>query len=344
MNSANPRPVHLVGSIPLASAAEVFEQVTSRLGNLIPRIPDGETGERLQFILWQEKVIASAPGVHPAGEWQVAGRRTVLYGLAPNFPADKVSFGELGFAAAAKASFLDFQRLRKEGRMPRETRMQVSLPTPLTVMVKYAARNALMSLWPAYEAQMLNEVDAVLRTIPQELLAIQWDIAPEVHTLLEQPDSALTQMVGRTNLISAIARITDHIPIDVEVGWHLCYGDSGHKHIVEPKDMGIMVDLANDLLKATRRDVNWFHLPVPRDRHDAAYFAPLRKLELKIGTTPILGLIHMRDGLDGARARAASACKVLPWFGVATECGLGRRDPKSIPALLDLHREVALTV
>jgi hypothetical protein len=32
---------------------------------------------------------------------------------------------------------------------------------------------------------------------------------------------------------------------------------------------------------------------------------------------------------------------VVGEFGVATECGLGRRDPATIPDLLRLHAEVA---
>jgi hypothetical protein len=344
MNSANPRPIHLVGSVPLGSAAEVFEQVSDRLESLISRIPDGETGERLQFIGWQEKVIQSAAGLQPAGEWQVAGKRSVLYGLASGVAAPEVTFGALGYADAAKASFAAFKGLRNAGRIVRETRMQVSLPTPLTVLIKYAARDSLLALWPVYEARMRSELDAILRAIPHELLAIQWDVAPEVHTLLEQPNSELTRLIGRSNVVAAIARITDHVPAGVDVGWHLCYGDSGHRHIVEPHDMSIMVELANDLSAATQRAVNWIHMPVPKDRHDAAYFAPLKKLDLRPGAIPMLGLIHMHDGLDGARSRAAAACKVLPWFGVATECGLGRRAPESIPELLNLHREVALTV
>jgi hypothetical protein len=42
--------VHLVGSIPLADAREVFEQVGARIGAAAHAIPDGETGERLGWI------------------------------------------------------------------------------------------------------------------------------------------------------------------------------------------------------------------------------------------------------------------------------------------------------
>ena len=84
-------------------------------------------------------------------------------------------------------------------------------------------------------------------------------------------------------------------------------------------------------------------MPVPRDRYDDAYFAALRDLKLDPKTELYLGLIHYTDGIGGAKARLAAARKVVCDFGVATECGFGRRDPKTVDALLALHRAVATT-
>ena len=46
MNLMSSRNVHLVGSVPLANAHEVFVTVSAALGRRLLRIPDGETGER----------------------------------------------------------------------------------------------------------------------------------------------------------------------------------------------------------------------------------------------------------------------------------------------------------
>jgi len=54
-----------------------------------------------------------------------------------------------------------------------------------------------------------------------------------------------------------------------------------------------------------------------------------------------LGLVHFTDGVTGARARIAAAEKVTKGFMIATECGLGRRKPETIPELLRIHTEVA---
>jgi hypothetical protein len=83
-------------------------------------------------------------------------------------------------------------------------------------------------------------------------------------------------------------------------------------------------------------------MPVPRERDDASYFRPLRALAVPDRTRIVLGLIHLTDGFDGAQHRMRSATAFLPRFDIATECGFGRRDPKTIEELLALHKRVAL--
>jgi hypothetical protein len=111
--------------------------------------------------------------------------------------------------------------------------------------------------------------------------------------------------------------------------------------VVEPTDMGDMVEFVNRVSRQIRRTIELVHMPVPRDRSDEAYFAPLRGLELRPETELCLGLVHHTDGLAGTKARLATAQKFVPNFSVATECGFGRRDPATIPDLLRIHAEIA---
>src|SRR4051794_14635545 len=53
--------VHLVGSVPLAGAEAVFRRAAGALGDRLRRIPDGETGPRSDWILWQYPVFSSRP-------------------------------------------------------------------------------------------------------------------------------------------------------------------------------------------------------------------------------------------------------------------------------------------
>jgi hypothetical protein len=82
-------------------------------------------------------------------------------------------------------------------------------------------------------------------------------------------------------------------------------------------------------------------MPVPRDRADDAYFAPLTRLKLRPGTQLCLGLVHYTDGIAGTRRRLATAEKCVKNFSIATECGWGRRPVETIVKLLQIHAAVA---
>jgi hypothetical protein len=98
--------------------------------------------------------------------------------------------------------------------------------------------------------------------------------------------------------------------------------------------------MANAVSAALSRDIQMIHTPVPIDRDDDAYFAPLDGLEARSGTSLSLGLIHLSDGIAGARRRMAAARKHLARFSVGTECGLSCVPPERLGAMLRLHAEV----
>lgn len=334
------RSVLLVGSVPLSSAEEVFEAVSSQLGTLVKRIPDGETGPRLLWIVCQGEPMKNAQGLEVGGERQLQGGiRNPRYKVKEGLKPEDVRFGRLGYADNALKSYKIFKRLQGLGRIPAHMRFQVCLPTPLAVVYAFFIASEVRRIWPFYERRLLEELDEITRTIPHSDLAIQIDIATEMHTFLEVPE--LQKDYPIDELVEAFARLGNHVPADVELGIHLCYGDPGHKHVREPTDTGRMVDVYHRLTTAIHRTIAWVHMPVPRDRHDDPYFSPLRDLRLKSGTELYLGLIHLTDGIEGAKRRAAAAKRVVSDFGVATECGFGRRPPETIPELIRLHRAVA---
>jgi hypothetical protein len=348
-----PRPVHFVGSISLPSAAAVFECVCRHLGDHLTRISDGETGERGLPLPLRDtlvKSISGAAGLAYKCNWYVAGLVFPLFELASGFKAADIQFGPLGFATAAAESYKTFRALRDAGKIPVGVKMQVSIPTPLMLGLCFTAPEAMPVLWAAYEGAMQREIQALLTAIPATDLAIQWDMSCEFHEVLEGRNRDLIKVITRGMLVAAAARITDAVPAGVEVGWHFCYGDTGSEegretiHVVEPHDTRVMVEFANDVCEATARSVDWVHMPVPRQRDDAAYYAPLKDLRLKPGMQLFLGLLHKYDGVAGARRRAAAAIPYFIDFGVATECGMGRRLAADIPGLLDLHREAAIAL
>jgi hypothetical protein len=339
--ASNARPVLLVGSVPLASATDVFVAVADVLGEDVGQIPDGETGERSGWIAWQRKRVARTPGLEVGGERVVMDGliRHEQYRVAPGVDASEIRFGSLGYAEAASESYGEFRRLRMQGRIPAETRFQVSLPTPLAVMFSFVVPAQVRSLWPAYSRRLFEELDEICAAVPHDDLAIQWDLAIEIAGILEVPEVAARYPAEE--LTAAIGEAAARTPAVARMGLHFCYGDPGHKHLVEPTDMRLMVDLANALNRVIPRTIDWLHMPVPRSRDDEGYFAPLRDFERRPETQIYLGLIHQTDGVSGARRRMAAASRFIDDFGVATECGLGRRPPESVAGLLALHREIA---
>ena len=121
---------------------------------------------------------------------------------------------------------------------------------------------------------------------------------------------------------------------------HLCYGDPGHKHIVDPKDLETSVKFANAISALSTRRIDAIHMPVVRSRNDEAYFKPLQNLDIRSDTKLILGLVHFTDGVEGGKARMGTADKFVKDYDIATECGFGRRDPDTILELLQIHRDL----
>jgi hypothetical protein len=86
-----------------------------------------------------------------------------------------------------------------------------------------------------------------------------------------------------------------------------------------------------------RRKIDFIHVPVPIDRDDDSYFAPLGSLAVSDDTLMYLGLIHGEDSAEGTTRRIAAARKHLDRFGLSTECGWGRMAADEVVPLLALH-------
>ncbi len=327
--------VHLVGSVPLIDAETVFRTVSAAIGSHLERLPDGETGFRKDWIAFQFPRLAAAIGLEPtpAGD-RVYLRRQMVHRVQGS-PAPH--FGPLGYASAALDSFALFERLQKQGVIPRRLRFQVSLPTPLAPMTTFVAPGDRAAVEPAYEARMMAEVQAITSGIPHERLAIQWDVAAEfghLEGLWPAHFPALEQ-----GILERLLRIGRAVPDDVELGYHLCYGDFGHRHFVNPESAETLVRIAN-ALSAAPRPIAWLHVPVPASWTEPRSYAPLAKLKLQPQTQLYLGVVHLADGIQGARQRLARARELVEPYGIATECGWGRRPPETVPELLRLHAEL----
>ena len=339
--------IHLVGSVPLADAQAVFETVSAVLGPRLKRIPDGETGERSDWITWLEPIFAKHPAFEKSGEFfrvHESGTGRERYRLKSGFELSKLRFQNLLHAEVAKASYSIFERLKKAGTIRPNTRFQVDLVPAHSVIWLFLIDALHGRIDPIYNEALKREIDEICTAIPHNELAIQFDVASAVFARLERKEAS---KYGRNKqeMLEAFCNILvdlgNRVPVDVDLLFHFCYGDSNHRHVIEPTDMADMVELANRISRRIGRTVELFHMPVPRNRSDDSYFEPLDRLELQADTELCLGLVHFADGVEGTRKRIATARKYTHDFAVATECGFGRRDPRTIPELLRIHAQVA---
>jgi len=337
--------VLLVGSVPLDSAEEVFKACAHGLGSHLEMFPDGEVGARKSWIQCQAIFVFDRhPSIECIKRPQSPDRLSREYNdnwtfrLKPG--VDKLDFDDLRYADWAAESYQMFHELRQQGLVPANARFQVSLPTPLGGCAAFFDQPRDREIvYRAYETAMLREVSRLCRQIPHDDLALQWDVCVEVLEIA----AGLPQLLPDdpwTRAGTQFGRIAADIAPPAMLGFHFCYGDLAHHHLVEPADLSVSVRMANLAISSVKRRIDWVHMPVPMNRSDDAYFAPLRGIK-SVDTKVFLGLIHLHDGVEGSLKRVEVARRYLRAFGVATECGLGRRPRETLPEVLRIHREVA---
>lgn len=315
------RPVFLVGSIPYKDTEEVFSRCAAELGELAKRLPDGERGGWLP-----SEDFSKARGLKVGeGRSLLNPPITRTYRLKEGFSAGDLEFETLHYLPNALASFAIFSRLKREGRIPRDARYQVSIPSAFTGCI-YFDHDQVRDLWPAYEAALLGDVRKIVASIPNDELAISWDVV-EFGIILANPEPV--EHFSFDELAAAIARAINAVAPTVECGLHFCYG--GHNSNGMPRDglnrreindTGLMVRFFNAIHAQVQRAIDWLHIPVPRPHDAREYFEPLARLQRDRQTALYLGLLYPDDGLERTRAkmRVASAC--VGNFGVAAACGL----------------------
>ena len=297
--------IHLVGSIPMRNAVEVFKTVAAKLGPRVLRIPDGETGVRSHWLGWLEPVFSENPAFEKTGGMSRPHSRSdarPLRRLKGGFDGEELSFANLRIADEAISSFHEFKRLKDDGTIPPHVRFQVSLANPLSVVERFVENDCHERVFHAYERALLAEIEKLAAKIPHDQLAIQWDLASRIMASLEigEPTRFGETRVDMLREFSFMAaRWGNAVAPTIDLLFHLCYGDNAHRHVIEPASLEMSVTFANAVSTRIGRSIQLFHMPVTRDRSDEAYFAPLKRLALRPETRISLGLLHNTDGAAG---------------------------------------------
>ncbi|KAF2756375.1 hypothetical protein EJ05DRAFT_63661 [Pseudovirgaria hyperparasitica] len=341
-------PVLLLGSSPYTSTSEAITRFCKALPTL-SRVSDGETNERSCFTLWQRRVfppeiltnrfMPDTPQIHD-----------------PDFVLTFESLKPTGYADAALTSYPIFCSLRAQGIVPSHARFQVCLPSPINAVLAWVREPYMALAEKLYMRLILTDLAKIQHAIPPHDLCIQWDIPQEIAHMEHTYNPPRAGGFGwdvmlpwyddvREHICAELRVLGDAVHEDAELGFHLCYGDFGGVHCVEPLDAGILVEVINGIAANVARRVSYYHIPVPRNRVDAGYFEPLRMLSMRAReSTLFLGLVHAHDE-EGTRERIETAKRVLGHaeFGISTECGLGRAKAENLASIFKICRRCSVS-
>lgn len=332
---------YLTGSINQPTVEDAFRFVGTRLQRRdagrtagVKRVPDGEPGDRANWVLTQTPHFLDNPTLDVV---DIAGRR--LARLKPGSTAADIRFPAFDYADHAIASYAKFRAARDRGELAPESKFLVSIPTPFNAVNFFVDFDSQVEVARAYEVPLRDSVEQIQAAIPHRDLAIQWDLPVEDATVegwFPNPYKDFEEIYAVT------ARPASWVYEDVELTFHLCYGDSkfgaspfmgdppdeaaaarGGRH-VHPRDASVIVAVANGLSRHVPRRIDAIQAATVTAWNRLAHWQPLANLAIEPETEFFLGLLHAEDGAAGARYRAALAAKFLPHFGISTECGLGR--------------------
>ena len=241
----------------------------------------------------------------------------------------KVRFGDpgwrLGYTKDAVNSYFVFRQLKKEGVLPEALKFQVCLPLTYSAVTSFFPDpQDHAPIVTGFTAALRAEVAKMIELIPPGDLAIQWDLAVEnryIEATLEREGVGAAKREAE-RLMTPAQELSPHIPQQVALGYHSCFGTLNGWPSRQPRDLTGSVTLLNAAAAASGRRLDFVHMPTLGSAEDA-FFAPLRDLAVG-GARIYLGAIHHMHGTGGLRRQLHAARRYVPQFGIAAPCGFGR--------------------
>jgi hypothetical protein len=349
MNRLPLKDLMMVGSARAETAEQALTQLAETVGSQVSFLPDGETGERRNFIMHlarrlylthpdMEIVSRPAPQDGLSDVITAAGSFNDIWSFKVRDGIDAVKFGQpgwrLGYAEPAAASYFVFKTLREKGLIPPGVRFQVTLPAAgYGCYVFVPDPGDWPKVVPGYEAALRAEIAKIADLIPNQDLVIQFDqIAMFSDAVAGSGRDSHLAAMSKDRYRSAIANVGSAVPEDVLLGYHLCYGGfEGWPTRTPP--LTAVVAAANLVAEAAGRRIDYIHLPLLA-KQDEDYFKALSAL--KIGAAKLyLGVIHGMDDAGDFRFRIEQARKYAPDFGIAAPCGTRAL---ALPEALEMHK------
>ena len=323
-----PLGVHLVGSVPLPTAAEVFSTLGAGLGDRLRRLPDGETGPRADWIVWQYPVLSSRPS------FEVAPPAPHSYRALPRL--------RLRRDGEARRPRVRAARLRRGGRWRRSASSPRSSATascreaagsrsrcrrrsrPSAPSSRSTTRP---SSSPPTSARCSPSSPGCWTEIPHDQLALQWDTNFEFGMLEGDVPAWFPDVRG--GILERLLRISRLVPPAVELGFHFCSGhDEARPRTCRATWAAWSSSRTRSRPASSGRSAGCT-CPCARGAHDEAFFAPLARPPAPggDGALPRAAPSRRERRRDATAAIARRRTRADTEFGVATPCGWGRLPP-----------------
>lgn len=347
--------IHLTGSLPFKSAEETFQFIGKNLQAWTPRVPDGETGERVNWVLTQTPHFFENPSFDLVAPTEETPRQLVKIKAGVN--PESITFPSFSYPDYASHSFPHFQRAKAEGVLPENAKFLISIPTPFNAVSFFAVLEDQAAILKAYEVQTKAATEEILSRFPHNEISIQWDLPTELATI----QGWFPNPLGSDEAVyETVKTVSSWIPDEVDLGYHLCYGDSkfgaspfmGKPHEcrfhrkdkgrnIVPENISTVVRVANALSEKIQRPINFIQTATMREWDEAKHWEALSELKLRPETQFYLGLVHASDAVDGALERLAFVNPHLSAYGISTECGLGRHSAEQLDSVTNTFRELS---
>jgi len=295
--------IHLVGDFPPHSGGEIYELCHAKLGARLLYYPDTRIVGGEDITRW----LIEADGA----------------GLLHN----------------ARASLKALDVLKGAATLPSGVRATLSIEAPFQIS-RFAEPRSRAQTDAAYAAWLINEIERIITDIPSSTTDLAIQIKLPFAEIAEAAETDTANDTLSDALLDSVVNIINAVPETIPVAVHMnCRDGAGFK--IQIEHLADMVTMSNRLQKRCVRRIDLVHIPVPLVVSNESFFAPLRRLALRPESRLCLGLIHLSDGLDGARRRVKLARAGFPEFAVAARSGFAAREPAVIADFLKLHADVA---
>ena len=337
------REAHLVGSLPGETPAAAMTTALQLLGPYLRTLPDGETGERRNWVISIVEGLRRHPDLELSkeGDWSDYDKTPMLrvrkghrlFGASLDF----------GHVAAVRASFPEFERAKTAAGYS-DLAFQEGVPGDFDLAMFTLGPAGALRHKRAFTEATLAEIRSVAQITGPETL-FQIEVPAELVLLAKAP---ATVRPGMAKLLARpIKTLAAASPAGTRFGVHLCLGDMNNRAFGTMTDVSPLVLLGNEILRGwpSERPLDILHAPFSAADQpastDPAFYAPLGELALPEDVRFAAGFAHESQSLaDQLVIRTMIDDLLQREVVVSAACGMGRRSDAAGRAVLERTAEL----